>query len=221
MRVSTSQQGSASLLVMVALLFATLLAAFSADLSRASAARGRAQAAADAAALAAAQELAVPGSDDPAEVAAAYAERNGARLLECVCPSGAREATVAVAIEVELPLLGQTRTVRASARAVIAAPTGAEGLRPFFVSRLNCLFDEVGGLWIVSGFRTRSEQAELYAEKPHLAAPPGHSNHELGLAADLGFPSDAARAEAHAAAPGCGLRFPVGYEPWHVEPEGL
>jgi secretion/DNA translocation related TadE-like protein len=219
-RVSTSQRGSASLLVMVALLFATVLAAFSADLSRASAARGRAQAAADAAALAAAQELALPSRDDPAEIAAAYAERNGARLLECVCPWGAREATVSVAIEVDLPLLGQTRSVHASARAVIAAPRGAEGLQPFFISRLNCLFGAVRGVWIVSGFRTHSEQAELYAEKPHLAAPPGHSNHELGLAADIGFPSDAARAEAHAAAPGCGLEFPVGYEPWHVEPIG-
>jgi putative Flp pilus-assembly TadE/G-like protein len=208
------------LLVMVALLFATLLAAFSADLSRASVARGRAQLAADAAALAAVQELAVPSGADPAEVAAAYAERNGARLLECSCPVGSREATVTVALQAELPFLDQTRTVSASARAVIAAPSGAEGLQPFFVSRLSCLFDAVPGLWIVSGFRTRAEQAALYERKPDLAAPPGHSNHELGLAADLGFPSDAARAEAHLAAPGCGLEF-LSYEPWHVEPAGL
>ena len=215
------ERGSASLLVMVALLFATMLTAFAADLSRASVARGQAQVAADAAALAAAQELAVPRASEPAEVAAAYAERNGARLLSCACPIGGREATVTVALQVDLPFLGQSRTVRASARAVVAAPPGSEGLQPFFISRIACLFEAVRGLWIVSGFRTHAEQAALHAEKPHLAAPPGHSNHELGLAADLGFPSEHARNEAHAAAPGCGLEFPVSHEPWHIEPAGL
>jgi secretion/DNA translocation related TadE-like protein len=215
-----SQRGSASLLVMVALSFATMLGAFAADLSRASVARGRAQAAADAAALAAAQELAVPRGSDPAAIAADYAERNGVRLEGCSCPAGSREATVTVTLRVELPFLGQTRTVRASARAVLAAPPGAEGLQPFFMSQLGCLFDEVPGLWIVSGFRTRAEQAALHEQKPHLAAPPGHSNHELGLAADLGFPSPTAQAAAHATAARCGLEFPVPYEPWHVEPVG-
>lgn len=219
--VSASQRGSASLLVMVALSFATILVAFAADLSRASVARGRAQAAADAAALAAAQELVSPSGATPGEAAAEYADMNGARLVECACPAGGREATVTVELEAELPFLGQTRTVRVSARAVVAAPPGAEGLGPFFVARLNCLFDRVPGLWVISGLRSRAEQAALYERKPHLAAPPGHSNHELGLAADLGFPGEAGERAAHATAPGCRLEFPVPYESWHVEPVGI
>jgi secretion/DNA translocation related TadE-like protein len=216
-----TQDGSASLLVMVALSFATILVAFGADVSRASAARARAQAAADAAALAAAQELVVPTGSTPAELAAHYAERNGARLVECDCPSGGQDVTVTVDLDVALPFLGQSRTVRVSARAVVAAPPGAEGLRPFFVSRLVCLFDRVDGLWIVSGLRTRAEQTALHEAKPGLAAPPGHSNHEIGLAADLGFPTGTAERAAHVASSGCGLEFPVPYELWHVEPAGL
>jgi hypothetical protein len=203
---------------MVALGFAAILAAFAADLSRASAARGVAQAAADAAALAAAQEQAVPSGADPWEVASIYARRNGATLITCRCEVGGGEATATVEVTVDLPLLGQTRNVRASARAVVEMPPGAEGLQASFVAQLVCLFDRVPGTWIVSGFRTHAEQAALYRRKPELAAPPGHSMHELGLAADLGYPSSAARRDAHAAAAVCGLRFPVEREPWHVEP---
>jgi hypothetical protein len=203
---------------MVALGFAAILAAFSADLARASAARGVAQAAADAAALAAAQEMAVPTGGDPLEMAAAYAERNGSVLITCACEVDGQEAIATVEVTVDLPLLGQTRTVRASARAVVDVPPGAEGLQASFVAELACLFDRVPGVWIVSGFRTHAEQAALYRRKPELAAPPSHSMHEVGLAADLGYPSSAARNAAHAAAAGCGLRFPVEGEPWHVEP---
>jgi LAS superfamily LD-carboxypeptidase LdcB len=89
-----------------------------------------------------------------------------------------------------------------------------------FAARLSCLIDRVAGLSIVSGFRTRAEQAALHRLKPHLAAPPGHSNHERGLAADLGFASDAARRAAHGRAASCGLEFPMSWEPWHVEPAG-
>jgi hypothetical protein len=136
----------------------------------------------------------------------------------CRCDPGSTEAVVTVEMEVDLPLLAQTRTVRASARAVIAAPPGSEGLQPSFVARLSCLFQEVDGLWIVSGFRTRAEQAALFEAKPGLAALPGSSHHELGLAADLGYSSEEAERDAHARASSCGLRFPVSYEPWHVEP---
>jgi secretion/DNA translocation related TadE-like protein len=212
------ERGSASVLLMAALSFATVLVAFTADLSRASGTRGRAQLAADAAALAAAQELALPGGRGPAEVAAEYASRNGAVLVACRCHAGTDEAVATVELEVGPPFLGQTRVVRAAARAVVAAPPGSEGLQSFFVSRLVCLFDRVAGLWIVSGFRTRAEQAALFREKPDLAAPPGHSNHELGLAADLGFESAGAQRAAHAHALACGLEFPVDGEPWHAEP---
>ena len=208
-------------MVVAALALATVLTAFSADVSRVVEARARAQAAADAAALAAAQELLVASGPSPAEVAAEFADRNGARLIECRCEPGSGDAVVTVELEVSLPLLSQTRLVTASARAVVAAPPGSQGLQPFFAARLSCLFAAVPGLWIVSGFRTRAEQAELFEQKPGLAAPPGSSNHELGLAADLGYPSEAAELSAHQSAAGCGLEFPVPYEPWHVEPIGI
>lgn len=213
-----SARGSTSVAMAVALGFAAILAAFTADVSRTSGARARAQAAADAAALAAAQELVVPSSRHPADVASEYAERNGADLIECRCDFGMTEAVVTVALDVDLPLLAQTRTIRASARAVVAAPPGSEGLQPEFAAALACLFDRVEGLTIVSGFRTREEQAALHRVKPGLAAPPGHSMHELGLAADLGFAAEGSQGEAHQEAAGCGLHFPMSYEPWHVEP---
>ncbi|HEX2025678.1 MAG TPA: Rv3654c family TadE-like protein [Actinomycetota bacterium] len=215
------EHGSVSLIVAATLAFGAVFAAFSSDLSRVAVARARAQSAADAAALAAAQQLIRPSDRTPTELAAEYAERGDAELVACRCDPRSTEAVVTVERDVTLLLLGQVRTVQASARAVVAAPPGTEGLQPFFVARLSCLFDRVDGLWIVSGFRTRAEQAALYEVKPGLAAPPGHSNHELGLAADLGYPTPESEDAAHAAAPGCGLTFPMSYEPWHVEPMGL
>lgn len=215
-----NERGSASIVVVGAVALTSIVAAFSADLSRVLAARVRAQTAADAAALGAAQELLIPSGRTPEEVAMELADHNGAALVGCRCDPGTTEAVATVEIHVELPLLAQSRTVRASARAVIAGPPGSEGLQPFFVARLTCLFEAVDGLWIVSGFRSRAEQAVLYREKPELAAPPGSSNHELGLAADLGYSTDTAERAAHAQGAACGLEFPVPYEPWHVEPVG-
>ena len=212
------ERGSASIVIAVALGFTAIFAAFSADLARVTSVRARAQTAADAAALAAAQELIAPSGRSPGELASEYAERHGARVVRCHCRLGDDEVVVTVELSVSLPYLRQERTLEATARAVVDVPDGTQGLQPFFVARLSCLFARVSGLWIVSGFRTTAEQAQLYEEKPDLAAPPGRSNHELGLAADLGYPSAAARDSARAEAPGCGLRFPMSYEPWHVEP---
>jgi secretion/DNA translocation related TadE-like protein len=213
-----AERGSVTLIVAAALAFAGILAAFGADVTRAIAGRGRAQAAADAAALAAAQELVVPSDRSLQEVAAEYAERGGARLESCSCDPASDEVVVTVALDVELPLLGQVRTVRARARAVVEATAGTQGLQAWFVARLACLVGRVPGIRVVSGFRTRSEQARLHEQRPDLAAPPGRSMHERGLAADLAFPSGSAQAAAHSLADACGLHFPVQGEPWHVEP---
>lgn len=204
-------------MVAAALGLAAILAALSADLSRATTARTRAQTAADSAALAAAQELIAPSSTSPSEAADEYADRHGAFVTECRCEPGSDEAFVVVEMPISLPFFGVERRVTAEARAVVE-PTEMAGLQPGFVARLNCLFTKVSGLTIISGFRTHAEQAALFEQKPELAAPPGHSMHELGLAADLGYPSDAAETLAHRSAPLCGLEFPVPYEPWHVEP---
>jgi secretion/DNA translocation related TadE-like protein len=216
--VNTDERGSVTLIVAATLAFAAILAAFGADVTRAIGARGRAQAAADAAALAAAQELVIPSGRPLTEVAAEYAERGGARLESCTCDSASDEVVVSVALDVELPLVGQFRTVRARARAVVEAPAGTQGLLSWFVARLTCLFDRVPGIRVVSGFRTRAEQARLHEQRPDLAAPPGRSMHERGLAADLAFPSEFAERTAHAAAPDCGLEFTVAHERWHIEP---
>jgi secretion/DNA translocation related TadE-like protein len=217
----SSERGSVSIVVAAAVAFGAILAAFSADVTRVVAARGRAQTAADAAALAAAQELIAPSLRSPEELAREYAARHGATVVECECEPGADEVVVTVRLDVDLPYLNQTRGLRAAARAVVAIPDGAEGLQPYFIARLSCLFARVPGLWIVSGFRTHAEQADLHEEKPDLAAPPGHSNHELGLAADLGYPSGEGQRAAQREAAGCGLEYPMSYEPWHVEPVEL
>src|SRR5687768_2975580 len=116
------ERGSVTLIVAASLAFAGVIGAFGADISRAIAARGRAQAAADAAALAAAQELVISSGRPPQEVAAEYAERGGARLESCRCDPAADEIFISVALDVHLPLLGQMRTVRARARAVVETP---------------------------------------------------------------------------------------------------
>jgi secretion/DNA translocation related TadE-like protein len=216
-----NERGSVTLIVAASLAFAGVIGAFGADITRAIAARGRAQAAADAAALAAAQELVISSGRSPEEVAVEYAERGGARLESCRCDPGADEIVVSVAVDVHLPLLGQIRGVRARARAVVEGPADTQGLQGWFVARLTCLFNRVAGIRVVSGRRTRAEQARLHAERPELAAPPGRSMHELGLAADLAFPSRFARSVAHSVAGTCGLEFPVMGEPWHVEPSRI
>lgn len=50
---------------------------------------------------------------------------------------------------------------------------------------------------------------------------PGSSNHQRGLAADLGYGSDAARSWAHANAANYGLHFRLDHEPWHIEPANI
>jgi hypothetical protein len=73
-------------------------------------------------------------------------------------------------------------------------------------------------LSMTDSFRTYAEQADLKRRKPHLAAHPGHSRHELGEAFDLGYASDATKQWVHANAGRYGLGFPMVHEPWHIEP---
>ena len=91
-----------------------------------------------------------------------------------------------------------------------------------------------------SGMRTTERQAELFAaavrkygseaEARKWVAPPGRSFHEKGTAADLNYAgagmkgdtaqAQAARLWAHQNASRFGVTFPLGNEPWHVEPAG-
>lgn len=76
-------------------------------------------------------------------------------------------------------------------------------------------------LVIVSGFRTMERQRELYADykagRGHLAAVPGHSNHQSGLALDLAVSAPKVRAWLEAHAGEYGFRRTVPSEPWHWE----
>jgi len=110
----------------------------------------------------------------------------------------------------------------------VSAPTMVRGkikdLDPVLLQRLDALGRKLGKpVDIISGNRTRAEQADLYQRylngTGNLAAPPGQSNHEHGAAADA-YVDGVALANvpgARDAAARLGLHFPVGGEAWHVE----
>lgn len=106
----------------------------------------------------------------------------------------------------------------------------ATGMDPDFQSRLQALIAEVnargGSLSVGSGYRSPERQAELFAAAVKKygseraarkwVAPPGRSNHNRGIAADLRGDLNL----AHKLAPKFGLYFPMSHEPWHIEPRG-
>lgn len=104
-------------------------------------------------------------------------------------------------------------------------------LDPGFYDRLAAFIAaSEGKVSLSSGYRSYDHQQRLYneavqrygaANASKWAAPPGRSNHNRGLAGDLSFLDDAAKEWAHANAFRFGLEFPMGHEPWHIEPAGL
>lgn len=102
-----------------------------------------------------------------------------------------------------------------------------EGLDPKLTAALQQVATELGKkIDVVSGHRSREEQAELYQKylngTGNLAAPPGQSNHEHGGAADV-YVNGVALASVEGgreAAAAAGIGFPVGGEPWHAELTG-
>lgn len=104
-----------------------------------------------------------------------------------------------------------------------------EGLAPGFSSALQRLIAAAPGrITISSGYRSPERQQQLWDQAlakygdPEVAdnwvARPGKSNHNHGIAADLGFENDEVRSWVHANAGKFGLHFPMGHEPWHIEP---
>lgn len=117
------ERGSISIVVAGVATIALVASLGLADVGKALVARARARAAADAAALAAAQELALPSSRTPVELASDYAARNGAELVSCACAPVSLDATVEVAVPVGAMFLASDGlTVRARARAVVDLP---------------------------------------------------------------------------------------------------
>lgn len=101
-----------------------------------------------------------------------------------------------------------------------------DGLDPDFASSLQRLINDSGGkIWIESGYRSEDEQLALWNaavakygedEARNWVAPPGKSNHNHGVAVDIGGDLEwlAQNASAY------GLYLPMSWEPWHVEPLG-
>lgn len=108
---------------------------------------------------------------------------------------------------------------------------GASPLNGVFRSGLQQLIADFGGkVRVSSGTRSDAEQTALWnqALKKYgsaevarkWVAPPGHSNHNRGLAADLSFADDSTLRAVHARAKKYGLYFPMANESWHIEPLG-
>lgn len=101
-------------------------------------------------------------------------------------------------------------------------------LDPNFAASLRQLQSALkGNLHVNSGYRTPQRQAQLYQAavakygSPEAArkfvAPPGKSFHNKGQAADLSGDITG----AHKLAAQYGLNFPMAYENWHIEPQGV
>jgi len=83
------------------------------------------------------------------------------------------------------------------------------------------------GIEIFSGHRSIERQRELFnaavekygsvAAARRWVAPPGHSMHNAGFAADLRFASAEVRNWVHQNARKFDLHFPLSNEPWHIE----
>jgi secretion/DNA translocation related TadE-like protein len=117
------ERGSVSIVLVALLGIVVLLATGVADAAAALHASERAHDAADAAALAAAVEMAMPEGRSATDVAAEYAARNGATLVECACDPTTFEAVVSVRAPVgRLWLFADDLVADASARAVVAMP---------------------------------------------------------------------------------------------------
>jgi hypothetical protein len=114
-------------------------------------------------------------------------------------------------------------------------PDSISGMQPALVQRLQMMLTTAppeiqAALRIQSGYRSPETQAALYQAalgkygSPEVArrwvAPPGHSEHNMGNAADLAFGSPAALKWAHDNAGQFGLAFPLSNENWHIEVAG-
>ena len=118
------ERGSVSVVTAAVILLALVLSLGVADVAHVLVARSRARTAADAAALAVAQDLVIPSGAVLSDIAAEYADLNGAELSACICEPGTLEATVTVSIQVDgFLLVTGARTVSARARAVVDLPS--------------------------------------------------------------------------------------------------
>ncbi len=177
-----------------------------------------------------------------------YANDEAALLVVDEIMKGARGGTAAedTATPAGTVGAGGPTTVRsrlyARAGAAGKGKDHVDGLSENFATNLSAMFDDAPpgireGLQIGSGFRSVERQRELWddAVKKYgsaeaarrWVAPPGNSQHNHGNAVDIwynGVRLDQAPAEVrdwvHANADKYGLRFPMSWESWHIEPTG-
>ena len=104
--------------------------------------------------------------------------------------------------------------------------SGFQDFDPRFASMFQQYIAANPGVGVFSGYRSPARQAQLFANSDrsgHWVA--RNSLHTQGIAADLAFNGTrfsalpASQQEAlHRSAGGFGLKFPMSWEPWHVEP---
>ena len=111
------------------------------------------------------------------------------------------------------------------ATSAFAGGGDAGGLNPITLAKFNLWNALTGGYHsIVSGYRSYAEQAALYARfiagdpSLTLVAPPGQSNHQLGLAIDH---SPGSTPSTRAIGYNIGAHWPVPAEDWHFEVVGM
>ena len=144
----------------------------------------------------------LPGNKQPAKKASSA---SAARVVSRAAVAGIRVSS------------GGASGVRARTSASVTGDIS--GLR--ILPQLQAMAQGTGrSIHVQSGFRSRSEQQVLYNRylngTGNLAAPPGSSNHESGMAADI----TPGREVFGGVAGKYGLSFPIPSESWHVEAGG-
>lgn len=137
--------------------------------------------------------------------------------------NGMKDATSTQPISSPMMKIGDPSTVSRSMSAASSVSSAGGGkLNSALLGRYQAFAAWVKktygvSLHISSGFRTHAQQAYLYATKPGLAARPGTSLHEKGLAIDYGPTGPWNKFLSQ-----FGLYTPMpGKEPWHIQPAGV
>lgn len=169
------ERGQVLPLLVILLALAVAAAVVVTEIGVAAIERARAQGAADAAALAGA------ASGEPA--AHDVARANGAEVIAYI------EVGAKVEVEIRYRRAVAIATAEATSSSDAAGGGDRQGLAPAMVAALARADDLLGrSVPVTSGYRSRSEQEALWQgrdENPYPVAPPGTSNHEVGLAIDV------------------------------------
>jgi hypothetical protein len=100
-----------------------------------------------------------------------------------------------------------------------------DGLNPSLLDNFKAMAEDYGEktgnkITVNSGYRSTAQQSALYKKDPSLAAKPGRSLHEFGLALDINS-KDLNELDSLGLMRKYGFTRPVGGEPWHTEAAGI